>query len=121
MVEQPFLNSTMATCHILKRTQVNPLCLSSNNPIACMRANRLLSRRRCMWPQPIRGANPGPHAPRPVVSPHGHKGRPPTRPIFTQFSVYIASCRGLFCSNEAGPLFRTLHTRQSAASGRAAL
>jgi len=26
-------------------------------------------------PQPVRGANPGPHAPRPVVSPHGHKGR----------------------------------------------
>jgi len=40
-----------------------------------MRANRLLSRRGCTWPQPIRGANPGLHAPRPVVSPHGHTGR----------------------------------------------
>jgi len=94
MVEQPFLNSTMATCHILNRTQVNPLCLSRINPIACMRANRLLSRRGCTWPQPIRGANPGPHAPRPVVSPLGHKGRLSTWPNFAKFSVHISCGQG---------------------------
>jgi len=98
MVEQPFLNSTKATCHILKRTQVNPLCLSRNNPIACTRA-RPLSRRGCTWPQPIRGANPGPHAPRPVVSPLGHKGRPdirPTSPNIPPYHLFVVTFEVLF-------------------------
>jgi len=72
--EQPSLNSTTATCHILKRTQVNPLCLSRNNPIACTWANRPITRR----PSSL-----NPYGERTLarvhrgrwLSPLGHKGR----------------------------------------------
>jgi len=43
--KQLSLNLAAATCHILKRTQGNPLCLSRNNPIACTRADRPITRR----------------------------------------------------------------------------
>jgi len=58
--EQPSLNSAVATCHILKRTQVNPLCLSRSNPIACTRANRLITRRGCTKASTRTGSEPWP-------------------------------------------------------------
>jgi len=42
--KQLSLDLAVATCHILKRTQVNPLCLSKNDPIACTRADRPITR-----------------------------------------------------------------------------
>ena len=65
--KQLSLDLAAATCHILKRTQVNPLCLSRNNPIACTRADTPITRRGSTQASTRTGANPGPCAPRPVA------------------------------------------------------
>jgi len=67
VAKQLSLDLAAATCHVLKRTQVNPLCLSRNNPIACTRADRPITRRGSTQASTRTGANPGPRAPRPVA------------------------------------------------------
>jgi len=53
-------NLAAATCHILKRTQVNPLCLSRNNPIACTPADRPITRRGSKQASTHVGSKPWP-------------------------------------------------------------
>ena len=76
VAEQLSLNSATATCHILKRTQVNPLCLSRNNPIACTRPIGRSPAGDALKPQPVRGANVARVHRGRWLSPLGHKGRP---------------------------------------------